>query len=78
MENKDDVVLELVTRILEIENEIKLLNEDKRLLLDEYKNKVDLKAFRAALRIAKIRSKLGDSEIMLDQYMDEVTKKITI
>ena len=78
MENKDDAVLELVTRILEIENEIKLLNEDKRLLLDEYKNKVDLKAFRAALRIAKIRSKLGDSEIMLDQYMDDVTKKITI
>ena len=78
LENNDDVILELVTQLLSVENEIKLLNEDKRLLLEEYKDKVDLKAFRAALQIIKIRSKLGDSEVMLEQYMNEVAKKITV
>ena len=78
MQNQSDVILELVTRLINIENELKLLKEDKKDLFMEYKEKVDIRALRAAFQIAKIRSKLGDSEVMLDQYLDEVAKKINV
>mgnify|MGYP003971319835 FL=1 len=59
-------VLELVERLITLENEIKLLQEDKNHLFVEYKEKLDIKAFKAAIRIAKSKSKLGDSEITLE------------
>jgi hypothetical protein len=64
--------------LLNFLTELKLLKEDKKDLFVEYKEKVDIKALRAAFQIAKIRSKLGDSEVMLDQYLDEVAKKINV
>jgi len=45
-----------------IENEIKLLQEDKKLLLAEFKEKVGAKAFQAALRAAKASAKLKPEE----------------
>lgn len=74
----DDIVNELVERFLNIENEIKVLQVDKKELLEEYKEKVDVKAFKAALQIARIRQRLGDSEIELDNMLDKVSNKITI
>lgn len=74
----DDIVNELVERFLDIENEIKVLQVDKKELLEEYKEKVDVKAFKAALQIARIRQRLGDSEIELDNMLDKVSNKITI
>ena len=73
-----DIVNELVERFLNIENEIKVLQVDKKELLEEYKEKVDVKAFKAALQIASIRQRLGDSEIELDNMLDKVSNKITI
>ena len=55
MTTKADV-LELVEKLLVIENESKLLQQDRKELLAEYKDKIDIKAFNAALRIAKILS----------------------
>ena len=46
-------VRELVEKITQIDGEIKLLQEDRKSVLDEYKDKLDLKAFKAALRIVK-------------------------
>tara|TARA_A100001011_G_C13947963_1_gene689978 strand:+ start:214 stop:447 length:234 start_codon:yes stop_codon:yes gene_type:complete len=73
-----DVVLELVERLINVENEIKLLQEDKRNLFDEYKEKLDVKAVKAAIQIAKIKSKLGDSEIEVDRILEDVESRITL
>ena len=74
----EEVVVELVEKIVRIEGELKLLQEERKELFDDYKEKLDVKAFKAALQIARIRSKMGDSEIALDNILETVNKKITI
>ena len=78
MTTKADI-LELVEKLLVIENETKLLQQDRKELLTEYKDKIDIKAFNAALRIAKIKSKLSEgSDAELDNILETVESKITI
>jgi uncharacterized protein (UPF0335 family) len=66
--NKQDYVKELIEKITQIDNEIKLLQEDRKTVLDDYKEKLDLKAFKAAMRIIKVRESVDGSE--LDNYLD--------
>jgi len=73
-----DIVLELVERLINVENEMKLLQEDRRNLFDEYKEKLDIKAVKAAIQIAKIKSRLGDSESEVDRILEDVESKITL
>ena len=77
MSNNNDV-LELVERLITLENEIKLLQEDKNQLFTEYKEKLDIKTFKAAIRIAKIKSKLGDSETALEELLPAIESKICV
>jgi uncharacterized protein (UPF0335 family) len=70
------VIQELVEKLTSIENEMDLLRESLKDTLKEYEEQhgVDTKALKAALRIAKIRAKLGDSTHEADQileYIDE-------
>lgn len=74
-----EVVHELVEKVLEMEHEIKLLQESRKELLDEYKDRVDLKVFNAALRIARIKAKLAaTSDESLDDVLDAVEDKICV
>ena len=74
-----EVVLELVERLLTIENELKLLQEDRKILFAEYKDKLDVKAFKAAIKIAKIKTGLDQvSGAELDNILDTVEDKLTI
>ena len=71
-----EVVKELVDKLTSIENEMGLLRETQKEILNEYEegHGVDVKALKAALRIAKIRARLGDSTSEADQmleYIDE-------
>jgi len=76
--DKDAMVEMLIDSLLRIENERKLLAEEQKVLFEGYKDKLDVKAVKAALRIAKIRSRLGDSEAELDSILEAVESKITI
>ena len=58
----DTDISDLLKRYTTIESEIKLLQDDKKQLLSEFKDKVDPKAFQAALRTAKIMSKVRPEE----------------
>lgn len=72
-------IKELLKRYLNIENEIKLLQDDKKLLLAEYKDKVDTKAFQSALRAAKIMSKVkADEKQSFDQALEVLEKELCI
>lgn len=64
----NETVKELINRINQIDNEIKLLQEDRRSALEDYKDKLDIKAFKAAMKIVKIRESVDSSE--LDQIID--------
>ena len=68
MATDTETVRDLVERIKQIYNEIKLLQEDRKTVLDEFKDKLDIKAFKAALRIVKLRKDVDETE--LDSIID--------
>jgi len=70
------VATEFIERLTSIENEQKLLAEDRKALIEDFKDKMDVKAMMAAIRIVKIKSKLGDSEGECETYIDEIDGKI--
>jgi uncharacterized protein (UPF0335 family) len=67
-----ETVRELVEKISQIDNEIKLLQEDRKEVLEEYKDKLDLKAFKAAMRIVKLRENVDGTE--LDNILEVLEK----
>jgi len=70
---------ELFKRFVAIESEIKTLQEDKKQLLAEYKDRVDPKAFQSALRAARIVAKLRPEEKAdYEQAFDLVEKALCI
>jgi|TARA_Y100000593_G_C4282836_1_gene323686 uncharacterized protein (UPF0335 family) len=77
MNAREDVV-EFVERLTRIENEKKLLEEDKKILVNDFKSKLDVKAVQAAIRIAKIRARLGDTEAVLDEVLPAVCSKVSV
>jgi hypothetical protein len=77
MNNEDFEVL--IDRLLLIEGEMSLLRDDKKSLLSEYKEKLDIKSVQAAMRIAKIRTKLSEtSDESLEEMISSVEKKISV
>lgn len=77
MNNEDFEVL--IDRLLLIEGEMNLLRDDKKSLLSEYKEKLDIKSVQAAMRIAKIRTKLLEtSDESLEEMIASVEKKISV
>ena len=76
MANKD-VVNEFVEKVLAFEAEKKELAEAEKELFADYKDKLDVKAFKVALRIAKMRAKLDSSEdAEVDQILNFVVEKV--
>jgi len=58
-----ETVKELVERLTKVNNEIKLLQTDRKELLADYKEKLDIKAFKAAMRITKMREDVDESQL---------------
>ena len=69
MSQDTKLVVELLEKLDTIDNEMGLLREDRKETLDDYKEKLDLKVFRAAMRILKIRQKT-DNNIAVDEMLD--------
>lgn len=57
-----------------IETEIKLLQEDKKALIDDLKENhgIEPKVIRKAIQVAKIRTGMGDDIIQLDEIVDQL------
>ena len=77
MSTQEDVI-KFVEEFLRIENEKKLLQDDQKELFESYKSKLDVKALKAAIRIAKIKARLGDSENEMDNMLEAVESKICL
>ncbi len=73
-----ETVKELVERLTRIESEQKLLSEDKKHLIAEYKDKLDVKAVQAAIRVAKIKAKLDTSDQEFDNIMVTVNGSLCL
>lgn len=53
------VVDEFLTRYKNIENELELLKTDQKELVEEFKEKLDMKTLQAAMRTVKIEKKVS-------------------
>ncbi len=72
-------IQELFQRYANIEHEIKTLQEDRKMLLAEFKEIIDPKAFQSALRTAKIIAKVKPSEKQdFDQVLHLLEKVMCI
>jgi uncharacterized protein (UPF0335 family) len=71
------LVREFLERYFTIENEIKVLQEDKTALRDEFKGRgLDMKTVTAAITIAKKRQLVPVSKETLDELITEVENKL--
>jgi uncharacterized protein (UPF0335 family) len=57
-----EVLKEFIGKVKQLESEKEELKEYEKQLFAEYKDQLDIKAFRYALRIAKIKQKLTNTE----------------
>jgi len=57
------LIIELAQKLKSVENEIKILQEDRRDLIADYKDKIDVKAFRAAWAILKKKENVNEVEL---------------
>lgn len=67
-------VIELAGKLSAIENEKKLLAEQQKELFEEYSDKLDVKAFKAALRICKIKTGFHGSDTELDNILEALDR----
>lgn len=71
-----------ITRFIEkykaLENEIKSLQEDKKILIEDLKDNygIEPKIIRKAIQVAKIRTSLGDNTVQLDQIVETIEGSI--
>tara|TARA_R110001592_G_scaffold58770_1_gene177841 strand:- start:6734 stop:6976 length:243 start_codon:yes stop_codon:yes gene_type:complete len=75
MSEKINVSLKtFVDKYKAIETEIKLLQEDKKALIDDLKDNqgIEPKVIRKAIQVAKIRTGMGDNIIQLDEIVDQL------
>ncbi len=72
-----EVVNEFIEKVLAFDAEKKELAEAEKELYSDYKDKLDVKAFKIALRIAKMRAKLDSTEdAEVDQILGVVSEKV--
>lgn len=72
----DSLLTEFVEKLLRIENERKLLLADKKDLIADYRERLDVKAVDAAMRIVKIKSRLETSDAELENMMNVLEKTL--
>ncbi len=75
----NDDVKDLFEKYMQIENEIKTLQEDKKSVLAEFKDRVSPKVFRTALSAAKAKARLKPHEgNEFDQVMELLEDELCI
>jgi hypothetical protein len=67
-----EMISELAGRLVEIENEIKLLQTDRKELLSDFSDKIDIKAFKAAWSLMKTKKRIDESSF--DHILDILEK----
>ena len=72
------VLAEFVEKWVTIENEQKLLAEDRKMLVADYKDKLDVKAVQAAMRLVKMKSRLDMSDDEFDSIVNSLERQLSL
>lgn len=68
------LVTEFIERFKSIEQEIELLKDDQKELLEEFADKLDIKTLQAAMRTVKIKKKVGYKDTF-DTFVEILERK---
>lgn len=66
------LVKEFVSRIETIDNEIELLKQDRKEVIEEYQEKLDMKTLQAALKVVKIQNGVAHRDTF-DLFFEALT-----
>lgn len=69
-----ELVSEFIDKAKSIENEIDTLKADQKELIEEYKDKLDMKTLQAAMRTIKIIKKVGARDTY-DTFVEILAEK---
>jgi hypothetical protein len=64
-----EVAQEFLNRLNTIDNELSLLKDDRKELIDEYSKKLDMKTFKAAMQVNKIKKQV-EHEDTFDVFLE--------
>jgi len=64
-----EVAQEFLSRLNTIDNELSLLKDDRKELIDEYSKKLDMKTFKAAMQVNKIKKQV-EHEDTFDVFLE--------
>lgn len=78
-DSEEKIINNFFSRYMNLENEIKTLQNDKKELFDEFKNKVSKKSFTIALSFLKKKASLKDHELNeLNRYEKILEEKFCV
>jgi uncharacterized protein (UPF0335 family) len=66
------LVKEFMDKVEAVDNEIEQLKEDRKELIDEYKDKLDMKTLQAALKVLKIQAAVEHKDAY-DLFLEALT-----
>lgn len=72
-----NLVKEFITKIEAIDNEIELLKGDRKEVIEEYQNKLDMKTLQAALKVLKIQQGVAHKDTY-DLFIEALTEATTL
>ena len=70
------LVKEFVNKIESVDNEIELLKQDRKEIIEEYSEKLDLKTLTAALKVVKIQKEVAHKDTF-DLFIEALTDQTT-
>lgn len=71
------LVKEFVGKIESIDNEIELLKNDRKELIEDYRDKLDMKTLQAALRVVKIQQGVAHRDTY-DLFLEALEEEPTL
>ena len=77
-EEKKTVLAEFVEKWLLIEAEQRVLAEDKKMLVSEFKDKLDVKTVQTAMRLVKMKAKLDVSDDEFDTVVNSLERHMSL
>lgn len=66
------LVKEFVSKVESVDNEIELLKQDRKEIIEEYQEKLDMKTLQAALKVVKIQKAVAHQDTF-DLFLEALT-----
>tara|TARA_R110001583_G_scaffold12612_8_gene55867 strand:- start:5168 stop:5404 length:237 start_codon:yes stop_codon:yes gene_type:complete len=78
MDTQKTLAEEFIEKLLTNEREKALIVEDRKILIADYRDRLDVKTVQAAIRIVKIKSKLETSDEEIENMINVAERNISV